>query len=159
MKKKVFGRKFSRDYGSRQALFRALTRSLILHSAIKTTKAKAKAVQPDLDFLVNLVKGGSVTQNRQAYAMLGNDREVLTILTKHVTPVFVNRTGGYTRIVPLPKRAGDNAEMGRLEWVEKVEVKPEKANAKKRKSKNVTQTKEPEKKGVAKLLSKAKKEK
>jgi large subunit ribosomal protein L17 len=70
MRKKVFGRKFSRDYGSRQALFRALMRSLILSGSIVTTKAKAKAVQPDLDALVNLAKDTSISKRRQAYAML-----------------------------------------------------------------------------------------
>lgn len=123
MKKKVFGRKFSRDYGSRQALLRALTRSLILNGSIKTTHAKAKGLQPDIDALVNLVKNSDVAKLRQAFAIVGNDRETLGVLVGRVAPVFINRTSGYTRIVPLPPRAGDSTREARLEWVEKIEIK------------------------------------
>lgn len=154
MKKHVFGRKFSRDYGSRQALFRALMRSLILTGGIKTTKTKAKAVQPDIDALVNLAKDTSIATRRQAYAMLQNDRETLDILIDRVVPVFANRTSGYTRVVPMIRRSGDNAEEARLEWVEKVEVVTQKKNAKKGKE---AETVVAEKKGVAKLLSRVKK--
>lgn len=122
MRKKVFGRKFSRDYGSRQALFRALTRALLISGSINTTKAKAKALQPDVDSLVNLAKTASVSSLRQAYATLGNDRDLLKILQDRIAPAFNGRLSGYTRIISLPTRSGDNADLARLEWVEKIEV-------------------------------------
>jgi large subunit ribosomal protein L17 len=151
MKKKVFGRKFSRDYGSRQALLRALMRSLIHAGSIDTSKAKAKAVQPDIDALVNLVKEKSVSSLRRAYAILGNDRESLSILSTSVAPVFSGRISGYTRIIPLPVQAGDASERARLEWVDKVEIKTKIQTTK---SKKETKKEEPEKKGMAKLLKK-----
>jgi large subunit ribosomal protein L17 len=140
MRKKVFGRKFSRDYGSRQALLRALMRALVLSGSIKTSKAKAKGVQPDIDALVNLVKQKTVSASRQAYSMLGNDREVLTILTENVAPLFANRNSGFTRIIPLSKQAGDASERARLEWVEKVTISKKEAVSKKKK---VTETAKP----------------
>jgi len=159
MHKHVFGRKFSRDYGSRQALLRGLMRALILQGSIVTTKAKAKGVQPDIDGLVNLAKKGTVSDTRRAYAMLANDAEALSILTKSVAPVFANRISGYTRIVPMVNRSGDNAEMSKLEWVEKVELK-EKPKTKKEVAKDTKKAEkktEKSKKGIAKLLPKAKK--
>lgn len=156
MKKKVFGRKFSRDYGSRQALLRALTRSLILNGSIKTTRAKARSIQPDIDALVNLVKNTEVSKKRQAYAILGNDRETLDVLVDRVAPVFASRTSGYTRIVPLPKRTGDAAAEARLEWVEKVEVKEVKKTAKKEKKETVKTDKKTSAKKETKKETKAK---
>jgi large subunit ribosomal protein L17 len=159
MHKHVFGRKFSRDYGSRQALLRGLMRALILQGSIVTTKSKAKGVQPDIDGLVNLAKKNTVSDNRRAYAMLANDGQALEILTKSVAPVFASRVSGYTRIVPMVNRSGDNAEMAKLEWVEKVEIK-EKPKSKKENAKLVKKEEkktEKSKKGIAKLLPKAKK--
>jgi large subunit ribosomal protein L17 len=121
MKKKVYGRKFSRDRGSRKALFRSLIRAFVAHGAIVTTKAKAKAIQGEVDKLVNLSKEGSVASKRRVYARLANDRKTSSALFSLAKTNFSSRRGGYTRIINLPIRRGDSARMVRFEWVEEIQ--------------------------------------
>ncbi len=120
MKKRVFGRQLSRDFGSRHALFRALISALVKHGKINTTKAKAKAIQPDAERLVTMAKTKDVARMRKVYAFLANDYETTNKIFDQVTKAFENKTSGFTRIVNLPRRIGDNAEMARIEWTEKV---------------------------------------
>lgn len=144
MKKKVFGRKLSRERASRQALFLSLSESLVLNGKIITTKAKAKSIIPLVDKLVTLAKNDTLASKRQVLKKLRGNKEVATILWTSYAPVFKDRSGGFTRIVALPNRTGDMAEMVRMEFVEKVEFKkPEikKEEAKKTKPKAETKTK------------------
>ncbi len=120
MKKKVYGRKFSRDHGSRKALFRSLIKAFVEHGAIVTTQTKAKAIRGEVDKLVNLSKVGDVASKRRVYARLGNDRKTSSALFSLVKTNFSSRKGGYTRIINLPIRRGDSARMVRFEWVEEV---------------------------------------
>ena len=122
MKKQVFGRKLSRGLKSRRALFRALIRALVNYGSIKTTKAKAKAVQADIDKIVGLAKEGGVSAKRHVYAMLGNDRETTETIFSKIVPAL-NKQSGFTRIINLERRKGDYAEIVRLEWTEKVQIK------------------------------------
>lgn len=131
MKKRVFGRQLSRERDTRRALFRSLIRALVKHGKIKTTKAKAKAIQADIDKLVNLAKKDSISAKRRVFAILGNDKETTKKLLKEVVPSFSDRSGGYTRIVPLPARRGDAAQIVRFEWVKEIEVKKTKATKEK----------------------------
>lgn len=131
MKKRVFGRQLSRERDTRRALFRSLIRALVEHGKIKTTKAKAKAIQADIDKLINLAKKDSISAKRRVFAFLGNDKETTKKLLKEVVPSFSDRSGGYTRIVPLPARRGDAAQIVRLEWVKEIEVKKTKATKEK----------------------------
>lgn len=138
MRKKVFGKALSRGGGARKALFRSLVRSLVLVGKINTTKAKAKAVQRDIDKLFGHIKKGTVAGNRRAYGMLGNDREVLNFLVERYAPAVKERRSGFSRIVTLPTRKGDMAQMARLELVDKpVEKKKEEKKEKKAKVKKV----------------------
>lgn len=135
MKKKVFGRKLSRDTGSRRALFRALVRAFVLTGAIVTTKAKAKAVSYDIEKIVTKVKRGTLSDVRSVNAALANDREVLSKLTTDVKAAFEGLRGGYTRIISLPVRRGDAAQMAKLTWTREVlNSKNEKVDLKKEKS-------------------------
>lgn len=134
MKKRVFGRHLSRDIGARRALFRSQVRALVLFGAIKTTKAKAKAVQGTVEKLVTIAKEGTVTNRRRIYALLGNDRKTTDTLFKLIGPTFLSRSGGYTRIVKLQPRRGDRAEIARLEWSEKISLS-EQSKSKKEKIK------------------------
>lgn len=137
MRKRVFGRKFSRGRGARNALFRSLIRSLIAQGRITTTKAKAKAIQGDVDRLITTAKQGTLAARRQTVAKLGNDKVTANKLFTEVVPSVTGRVSGYTRIVQLPVRRGDAAEMVTLEFVdkiEKVEKKTEKAKEKKKAS-------------------------
>jgi large subunit ribosomal protein L17 len=131
MKKRVFGRQLSRERDTRRALFRSLIRALVKHGKIKTTKAKAKAIRADIDKLVNLAKKDSISAKRRVFAILGNDKETTKKLLIEVVPSFLDRSGGYTRIVPLPARRGDAAQMVRLEWVKEIEVKKTKTTKEK----------------------------
>ena len=74
MKKRVYGRKLSRERDTRRALFRTLIRALVKYDKIVTTKAKAKAIQGDIDKLVNLAKKDSIQARRRLFASLGNDK-------------------------------------------------------------------------------------
>lgn len=120
MKKRKMGRKLSRGQGARKALFRALIKALVAHGSIKTTKAKVKAVQSDIDKLVHLAKKDTVAKRRQVMARLGNDRETTEGLFKSIAPRFIDRKSGFTRLVNLPRRKGDNAEIARIEWTKEI---------------------------------------
>ena len=131
MKKRVYGRKLSRERDTRRALFRALIRALVKYDKIITTKAKAKAIQGHVDKLVNLAKKGSIQTQRRLFAALGNDKETTKGFIEKIAPVFTERKGGYTRIINLPRRRGDAAEIVRMEWVKPIPVKEEKKEVKK----------------------------
>ena len=120
MKKRVYGRKFSRGQGARKALFRSLLRALVAEGSIVTTKAKAKTVQKKAEKILNLAKDKNIAKRRQVYAILGNDRMTTDKLFEKIAPQFVDRVGGYTRIIHLPRRRGDLAEIARLEWAKEI---------------------------------------
>ena len=124
MKKKVFGRHLSRDRGSRDALFRSLIKALIERGVISTSKAKAKAIQSEIDGLVTQVRKGNLSAKRGIYAFLANDRKLTDKLFTTVSDRFPKTNSGFTRIVNLPKRLGDNAQIVRLEWSQQAPEKP-----------------------------------
>lgn len=117
MRKKVFGKKLNRNRKSRASLFRSLAKSMILHGNIKTTRAKAKAVQRELDRLMRLVADGSVAKRRLALSSLGNDRKATDILFEKYVVLAKSRKSGFTTLSILPNRRGDDAEMMQVSWV------------------------------------------
>ncbi|MCH7640659.1 50S ribosomal protein L17 [Patescibacteria group bacterium] len=121
MKKRVFGRKFSRGSGGRRALFRSLIRALVSEGSIVTTLSKAKTVRHKTEKMVSLTKKGGVEARRRVYSLLGNDRDTTDSLFDKIAPNFKDRAGGYLRIVKLPSRRGDAVGMARLEWVKEIE--------------------------------------
>ena len=123
MRKMVFGRHLSRSRKARIALFRSLIRALTISGKIVTTKAKAKAIIPQIDKIVTLAKKNSLSARRRVLASLGNDRGTTDLIFLKVVPAFSNRSSGFTRIVLLPARSGDKAQMVRLEWSEIIEMK------------------------------------
>ena len=135
MRKKVFGKQLSRGRKSREALFRSLTKALIDSGKIVTTKAKAKAIQRDLDKLIILAKKDSISARRKISAWLGNNRKYVKKVSSEIMPLFKDRKSGFTRIILLPPRRGDNAEMARIEWTEQI-VKDSKKEIKKDQSKS-----------------------
>jgi large subunit ribosomal protein L17 len=154
MKKKVYGRKLSRGLNARKALFRALIRAIVMYGSIETTKAKAKSVQADIDKLVTLAKAGGLNERRRIFAYLGNDRKTTDMLIETVKNSFSSRNSGFTRIVKLPSRKGDRAELARLEWTDKVKVDEKKSSkSKAKKTKNaVKEGRKPEKQSALKKL-------
>lgn len=136
MRKKISGRQLSRGQGARKALFRSLIVSMLVHGKIKTTMAKAKSVQADIDKLITKAKKDSVSARRAILAKLGNDRNALMVLIEQIVPSVSGRNSGYTRIVKLPNRRGDAAAVVILEFVDKIVKKePEKEEKKSTKAK------------------------
>jgi large subunit ribosomal protein L17 len=121
MNKKVFGRKLSRSRPAREALFASLAQSLITNGKIVTTRAKAKAVQGSVEKMVNMAKSGTIAARRKVMSKLDNKREAADVLFQKVAKAFPMKNSGFTRIISLPPRVGDNAKMARIEWTEKVE--------------------------------------
>ncbi len=110
----------------RKATLASLARAMIIHQKIKTTNAKAKAVKPLIEKLISLGKKNSLFAKRQAYRILG-DHKLVSLLFNDIAPRFANRIGGYTRILKLGSRRGDNAQLVILaltEIKEKVHKKP-----------------------------------
>lgn len=100
-----------------------LCKDLIRHGAVTTTQTRAKAVQPHIERLVSKAKRGDTHNRRLALRVLG-DRELAYILFEELGPKFAGRNGGFTRIVKLGNRKGDNAPLARIELVtEKVSPK------------------------------------
>ena len=97
--------KLSRDAAHRESLLSNLSKQLIEHERIKTSQAKAKAVKPEVEQLITLAKRGDLHARRQALATLHNDKFVVHKLFEEVAPRYVERPGGYTRIVKLGPRA------------------------------------------------------
>lgn len=122
MNKKVFGRKLSRSRPAREALFASLTRSLILNGKTVTTKAKAKAVVSSVEKMITLAKKGGLNGRRSIFAALDNSKEATEVLFNQVVKSFPAKNSGFIRMISLPRRRGDNAQMTRLEWTEKMET-------------------------------------
>ena len=111
------GKKLGRDSAHRKALYSNLAGAVIEHGRIKTTVAKAKAVRPITEEMITLGRRGDLAARRQALAFLRSN-DVVTMLFSVVAPRFVDRPGGYSRIVRIGPRPGDSAEMVYLELVD-----------------------------------------
>jgi len=104
------GHRLGTDASHRTAMLRSLAGALIEHERIKTTQLRAKEVRTLVEGLITLGKRGDVHARRQALADL-NDRALVHKLFADIAPRFAEREGGYTRILKLGPRKGDNAEM------------------------------------------------
>jgi large subunit ribosomal protein L17 len=110
-------RKLSRKSGPRKALLRGLATSVILYERIKTTQTKAKEVQPIVEKLITLAKKGDLASIRAISSYLYGENAVQKLVTE-IAPIYKERNGGYTRIVKLGNRPGDNAPVVILEIVD-----------------------------------------
>jgi len=106
--------KLSRPRAQRLALKRSLVRALFLYERIKTSPRKAKAASIEADRLITLAKRGDLHARRLAYSFL-NDHQLTKRLFDEIAPRFKETNGGYTRIIKLVSRKGDNAPMSLLE--------------------------------------------
>jgi large subunit ribosomal protein L17 len=111
-------RKLNRTSSHRQAMFKNMAVSLLRHEAIKTTLPKAKELRRVVEPLITLAKEPTVANRRLAFDRL-RDREIVTKLFDVLGPLFKARPGGYTRILKMGFRAGDNAPMAFVELVER----------------------------------------
>jgi len=94
-----------------------LAASLFAAEAIETTEAKAKALRPYAEKLISKAKKGGLHQHRQIVAKLNGDQEMAQKLVDEIGPRYEDRPGGYTRILKIGSRKGDNAPMALIELV------------------------------------------
>jgi len=109
--------KLSRDSAHRKALLMNLAKEVIAHERIRTTQAKARALRPELEKLITLAKRGDLSARRQALSALGQDKFAVHRLFVDVAPRYVDRPGGYTRILKVGSNRADAAETVLIELV------------------------------------------
>ena len=110
------GRRFGGSSSHQRAMMANLVSSLVAAEGIVTTEAKAKALRPIAEKLITKAKKGGVHRHRQVVAYMG-DKEMASKLFDDIGPRYLDRPGGYTRILKLGPRQGDNAPMARIELV------------------------------------------
>ena len=119
MRHQKSGNRLSRNQSLRKATLRDMAKATLIQERICTTSAKAKEARKLIDQLITLGKKDTLAARRRAFAILC-DHALVSRLFKETTPRFKDRTGGYTRIIPYTKRAGDNASLVFLELTEKT---------------------------------------
>ncbi|MFA6301945.1 MAG: 50S ribosomal protein L17 [Legionella sp.] len=121
MRHRNSGRSFSRTSSHRKAMFSNMCCSLIEHELIKTTLPKAKDLRRYIEPLITVSKTDSVAKRRQAFDILRSKAAVGKLFT-NLGPRYVERPGGYIRIIKCGFRDGDNAPMAIVELVDRPEV-------------------------------------
>jgi len=111
------GRKLGRVASHRKLMLAGQVKALIAHGKVDTTLARAKESRVLAEKLVSWAKRGDMHARRQAFRIL-QDKEAVKKLFEEIAPRYQDRQGGYTRVLKLPPRVGDGAEMARLMWVE-----------------------------------------
>lgn len=117
MRHRARARQLSRTASHRKALLNNLAKSLFQHDRIVTTTAKAKELRPFAERLITLARRGDLHARRLVERRI-RDRAVTHRLFHDIGPRFATRPGGYTRIIKLGHRAGDGAEVARIELLE-----------------------------------------
>ena len=116
MRHKLGLRKLNRTSAHRLAMLRNMMNSLLRHEAIKTTLPKAKELRRVVEPMITLAKEPTVANKRLAFNRL-RDREIVVKLFNEIGPMFKDRKGGYTRILKMGYRVGDNAPLAYVELV------------------------------------------
>ena len=119
MRHGLSGRQLSRNSTHRSAMLRNMAASLLRHETIKTTIPKAKELRRFVEPLITLGKTDSDANRRLAFSRL-RDVEVVTKLFAELGPRFKARPGGYTRILHMAPRTGDNADMALMALVDRA---------------------------------------
>lgn len=119
MRHKLGLRKLNRTSAHRLAMLRNMMNSFLRHEAIKTTLPKAKELRRVVEPMITLAKEPTVANRRLAFNRL-RDREMVVKLFNEIGPMFKERNGGYTRILKMGYRVGDNAPMAYVELVQKT---------------------------------------
>lgn len=123
MRHRIAGKKLGRNSLQRKALFRSLAKSVLTHGKIITTKAKAKAVVPLVEGLINkIVKSSALLAQRNLHRYFA-DRSVVSAIYSQVKPAFEGVSSNFTKIVPIGFRRGDNSLMVELSLTKEL-VKP-----------------------------------
>jgi large subunit ribosomal protein L17 len=159
------GRKLGRTSSHKEAMFRNMVTSVIKHERIRTTDSKAKEVRKLAEKMITLGKKGNLHARRQALAFV-RDKAMVSKLFGELTERYRKRAGGYTRIIKVGYRFGDNAPVSILEFIpeekKKEKAKPKVKGKAKEKEKSTLESIPPEEKkkekAKPKVKSKAKKE-
>ena len=112
-------RKLGRTNKHRRSMLANLTKDVIMNERIETTETRAKEVRKFVDKMISYGKDGSLVARRKALAFLHNDNTVVKKVFDELAPAYAKRNGGYTRILKLTERRGDDALMVILELVER----------------------------------------
>ena len=127
---KKHGMKLGTDASHTKAMKKSLTSALLANDRIKTTQPRAKAIRTDVDRVITWAKKGDLHSRRLAIAKLGDKELVREVFEKAAQGMWDGRNGGYTRIMKLGRRKGDNAEIVIIELVtEPVQPKAKKADS------------------------------
>ncbi len=125
MRHGLSGNKFGRNQTLRAATVRDLSKAVLTHDRITTTRAKAQEARKLVDKLITMGKKGTLAAKRQVFSILC-DHTLVSMLFNTIAPRFASRHGGYTRIIKFAlNRGGDNAQMVLLELTEKTPVTTE----------------------------------
>lgn len=159
MRHRVYGKKLGRNVRERTALFRSLVQGLLIHGTIQTSQTKAQAIKGLVDKVINLAKNKNTHHLLKSF--LAQD-QLAERLIKEVAPKLSDRTSGYTTVVKLGNRAGDNAMVVKMSLIgsEKMEpikkeknVKTQSSNVKSE-SQNLKTSKEKKKGGKPEVIAK-----
>ena len=110
-------RKFGRDKNQKKALINSLALNLIVRGKIKTTEPKAKELRPFIEKLVTRAKKDTIANRRLIVSKLSNRKKEVEKLFKVIAPKYVDKKGGYTRVLKLGVRKSDGAAMAIIEFV------------------------------------------
>lgn len=120
MRHRVYGKQLGRNKNERDNLFKGLLRLLLIHGTIQTSETKAKAIKGLVDKVINLAKNKKEVQ-LQSFLVDKNLRERLT---KEIVPALGTKTSGYTSMVKMGRRLGDQTMMVRMSLIGAEELKP-----------------------------------
>ena len=119
MRHRNSGKRLGRNTSHRKAMLRNMVTSLLEHEKITTTDARAKELRPMAEKLITLAKRGDLHARRQATEVI-RDRKTVAKLFERIAPRYADRPGGYTRIIKLGHRLGDNAALSLITLVEEA---------------------------------------
>lgn len=110
-------RKLSRESRIRRSMLAGIIKDVIMNESVVTTEARAKEVRKFVDKMITYGKKGTLVSRRKALAFLHNDKEVVSKVFNDLAKRYENRNGGYTRIIKIKERVGDDALTVKLELV------------------------------------------
>lgn len=148
-------RKLGVDNKHRRSMLATLTKQVVNNESITTTETRAKEVRKTVDKLITYGKKGDLTSRRKALAFLHNDAATVDKVFNDLAKRYANRNGGYTQILKLSERRGDNALTVILRLVEEEKKEEKKETTKKEAKKEVKEEKKEEKKPAKKTTKKA----
>ena len=147
-------RKLGRDNKHRRSMLATLTKQEVNNESIQTTDTRAKEVRKFVEKMITYGKKGDLVSRRKALAFLHNDTETVNKIFNDLAKRYENRNGGYTQILKLGERRGDNSLMVVLRLVEEAKKEEKKETTKKETKKEVKEDKKEEKKPAKKATKK-----